>query len=204
MRSSTALGLNIRDTNVAARYSVICLVRIYDSTNRHTRPRLCAINFFRCKVGLSHQKTRAYSRRTVELDDAGYRHNPVKASRHASSRTITASEVRDWFGKSPKSQRGNAQYREIATFLTKIRWPSDVGGLLGPQPPAAKLLLETMPAMLRHWKGQLWAPETRGGQPATNHPASWANPDKRPRRDHHPRGRFDTPRVFLVTYLLQK
>jgi hypothetical protein len=28
---------------------------------------------------------------------------------------------------------------------------------------AAKLLLETTPAMLRHWDGLQWAPETRGG-----------------------------------------
>jgi hypothetical protein len=108
---------------------------------------------------------------------------PVKASRHASSRTITATEVRAWFGKSRKSRLGDAQYREIAAYLTKIRWPTDVDGLLGPQPPtdklesndywdfdaafaAAKLLLESMPAMLRHWNGLLWAPETRGGHPA--------------------------------------
>jgi hypothetical protein len=109
---------------------------------------------------------------------------PVKARRHASSRTITATEVRDWFGKSRQSLLGNAQYREIAAYLTKIRWPSDTGPLFQPCPvatesdesdrywdfdaafDAAKLLLESMPAMLRHWNGLLWAPETRGGHPA--------------------------------------
>jgi hypothetical protein len=115
--------------------------------------------------------------------DLVYRHTPVKASHHAASRTITATEVRDWFGKSRKSRLGNAQYREIGAFLTKIRWPSDAGGLLGPQPStveiepdiywdfdaafdAATLLLDNLPAMLRHWNGLLWAPETRGGHPA--------------------------------------
>lgn len=109
---------------------------------------------------------------------------PVKAARHASSRIITAAEVRDWFGKSRKSLLGDTQYREIAAFLTKIRWPSDTGPLFQPCPvvvetdeadrywdfdaafAAAKLLLESMPAMLRHWNGLLWAPETRGGHPA--------------------------------------
>ena len=104
----------------------------------------------------------------------------MKTSHHAASRTITANEVRDWFGKSPKAQLGGTHYRTIAAYLTKIRWPSDAGGLLGPQPStvkivpddywdfkaatdAAKLLLDTMPAMLRHWDGLRWAPETRGG-----------------------------------------
>jgi hypothetical protein len=99
------------------------------------------------------------------------------------SRTITAAEVRDWFGKNPKSRLGNAQHREIAAYLTKLRWPSDAGGLLGPRPStveigtddywdfdaatdAAKLLLESLPAMHRHWNGLLWAPETRGGYAA--------------------------------------
>lgn len=109
---------------------------------------------------------------------------PVKAARRASSRTITATEVRAWFGKSRKSQLGNAQYREIAAYLTKIRWPSDTGPHFQPCPvatesdesdrywdfvaafDAAKLLLESLPAMLRHWNGLKWAPETRGGHPA--------------------------------------
>ena len=90
---------------------------------------------------------------------------PLKDSRHASSRTIAATEVRAWFGKSRKSRLGEAQYRKIAAYLTKIRWPTDVGGLLGPQPPtvetesndywdfdaafaATKLLLESMPAIV--------------------------------------------------------
>ena len=107
----------------------------------------------------------------------------MKNSQHA-SRTITAAEVRGWFGSSPKSRLGATQYREIAAYLTKIRWPSDTGPLFQPCPvavepdeadrywdfgaafAAAKLLLESMPAMLRHWNGLLWAPETRGAHPA--------------------------------------
>ena len=105
---------------------------------------------------------------------------PVKASRGAAWRTITADEVRDWFGKSTRSRLGEAQYRHIADYLTKIRWPSDPDEPLGsPAPPnnsepdeywnfnaatdAAKLLLESFPGMLTHWQGLLWAPETRGG-----------------------------------------
>jgi len=107
----------------------------------------------------------------------------LKNSRRA-SRIISAAEVRDWFGPSPEAELGNAQYREIAAYLTKIRWPSDTGPLFQPCPvatesdesdrywdfdavfDAAKSLHDTLPAMLRHWDGLLWAPETAGGHPA--------------------------------------
>lgn len=99
-------------------------------------------------------------------------------------RTIAAAEVEGWFGKSNRSQLGDAQYREIAAQLTKWRWPSDPinpSNTLSSDEAeigystywdfkaaidAAKLLLDSMPAMLRHWDGLQWAPETRGGYPA--------------------------------------
>jgi hypothetical protein len=103
------------------------------------------------------------------------------------SRKITAAEVKQWFGNSKKARLRPTQYEEIATCLTKYRWPSDP-----PAPPdapwlpkiieadseadrwwdfqgttaAAKLLLQSAPAMIEHWKGLLWAPETRGGYEA--------------------------------------
>jgi hypothetical protein len=100
------------------------------------------------------------------------------------SRTITAAEVRDWFGKSPESRLGNAQYCDIAAYLTRLKWPSDP--MRRPSSrrsadetiesdaywdfkaatDAAKLLRESIPAMLTHWNGLLWAPETRGGYAA--------------------------------------
>jgi hypothetical protein len=95
-------------------------------------------------------------------------------------RTITASEVKSWFGNLSKSQLGRAQYRDIAANLTRLKWPSDPIDLPDSQSSndeiennvywdfkaafdAAKLLLKTTPAMLRHWDGLQWAPETRGG-----------------------------------------
>lgn len=106
--------------------------------------------------------------------------SPTKASRK-----INATEVKQWFGNSSKAQLRPAQYDEIATRLTKFRWPSDP-----PAPPdspwlpkiietdpdrywdfqattqAAKTLLDSVPAMLSHWAGLRWAPETRGGYDA--------------------------------------
>lgn len=99
------------------------------------------------------------------------------------SRTITAAEIRAWIGKSRKSRLGNAQYREIAAYLTKLRWPCDSNSIPASWPSsveiesddywninaatdAAKSLLESIPAMLTHWNGLLWAPETRGGYAA--------------------------------------
>jgi hypothetical protein len=98
------------------------------------------------------------------------------------SRTITATEVQEWIGKSSKSMLGKAQFREIAAGLTSYRWPVDP-----PPPPgspwvpreietdpnrwwdfeaareAAKTLLKSAPAMLSHWEGQRWASQSRGG-----------------------------------------
>jgi hypothetical protein len=109
----------------------------------------------------------------------------VKISHAKASRTITAAEVREWFGDSSKSKLDEAQYRGIAAGLTKFRWPADP-----PDPPgspwlpkkseadlnrwwdfkgttdAAKLLFDSVPLMLLHWEGLLWAPETRGGYDA--------------------------------------
>jgi len=109
----------------------------------------------------------------------------VKISRAKESRTITAAEVREWFGNSGKSKLDEAQYSEIAAGLTKFRWSGDP-----PPPPdspwipkeiesdpnrwwdfraatdAAKLLMGSVPPMLSHWDGQRWAPETRGGYDA--------------------------------------
>ncbi len=77
---------------------------------------------------------------------------------------------------------GEAQFRKIAVGLTRFKWPAD------PAPPpgsawvpreietdlnrwwdfeavteAAKTLLRNAPAMLSHWEGQRWAPQTRNG-----------------------------------------
>lgn len=94
------------------------------------------------------------------------------------SRTITAVETRKWLerlGASPN----DALCDDVAGRLTKIRWPSD------PTSPAAGCDDETdqwwdfqaaikaantlnaaFPAMLSHWDGLQWAPETRGGYEA--------------------------------------
>ena len=110
----------------------------------------------------------------------------MKFSPGKAARTITADEVAEWFGKSRRARLGQAQYRKLAAYLTKLRWPDDP-----PDPPdspwlvketietgpdpwwnfseaanAAKVLNESIPAMLRHWTGLLWAPETRGGYAA--------------------------------------
>jgi hypothetical protein len=105
----------------------------------------------------------------------------VKKPHIEPTRTITAAEVRGWFGDSSCE----VQYSEIAAFLTKCRWPSDP-----PPPPdapwlpkiiesgsndcwdfkaatdAAKTLRDSVPAMLSHWEGLRWAPETREGYEA--------------------------------------
>jgi hypothetical protein len=101
------------------------------------------------------------------------------------SRTITATEVEGWVGKSRNSKIGKVQFHEIAAGLTRLRWPSD------PEPPpgsnsfenealvvesydgnlwdfsavtaAAKTLLKNAPAMLSFWEEQRWAPQTREG-----------------------------------------
>ena len=100
------------------------------------------------------------------------------------SRTITATEVKEWFGTSRKARLNDTQYIEIAAVLTKFTWH---GELPLPQSPgfverievdrdrwwdfrgsadAAKLLLQSAPAMIEHWKGQQWAPKTRDGYEA--------------------------------------
>ena len=107
----------------------------------------------------------------------------MKISRAKESRTITAAEIREWFGNSGKSKLDEAQYSEIAAGLTKFRWPADP-----PPPPDSrwipkeieadpnrwwdfraatdKLLMGSVLPMLSHWEGQRWAPETRGGYDA--------------------------------------
>ena len=100
------------------------------------------------------------------------------------SRTITAAEVKGWFGKSSKWRPGHAQYCDIAAQLTKWKWPCDPESLFDPRSAVAmnidndrywdfkaaidavKVLIESMPKMLRHWDGLQWAPETRDGYPA--------------------------------------
>jgi hypothetical protein len=98
------------------------------------------------------------------------------------NRTITATEVQEWVGKSSKSVMGKAQFGEIAAGLTRFKWPADpppppgspwVTKEIEPDPnrwwdfeavtEAAKTLLKNAPAMLSHWEGQRWASETRGG-----------------------------------------
>jgi hypothetical protein len=91
-----------------------------------------------------------------------------------SCRTITTDDVRVWFGKSPKSKLKEAQYCELAAFLTRCRWPGDP-----PDPPdspwlvriieddqeqwwdfkgvsqAARNLLESMPQIVSCWETRL-------------------------------------------------
>lgn len=106
----------------------------------------------------------------------------MKLSQRTASRTITGAEVESWFGTSSKSRLDRKQYCGIAAYLTKIRWPSGPDNVLDPQPAkvetepdkywdfaafdAAKLLHKSLPAILSHWAGLLWAPETHGGYPA--------------------------------------
>jgi hypothetical protein len=106
----------------------------------------------------------------------------MKTSHPEISREITAAEVKEWFGGSKISTIGGDQCRKIATGLTKLRWPGDP-----PPPPrsrgiskesepdphlwwdfdavaeAAMTLLKNCPAMLSHWEGQRWAPQTCDG-----------------------------------------
>ena len=105
----------------------------------------------------------------------------VKNSQEA-SRTITASEVKQWFGSSGKAQLRSAQYGTIAAGITKLYWPSDPPPL--PDSPwlpkvdtepddrwwdfrattaAAKTLRDSIPKMLAFQHGLHWAPETREG-----------------------------------------
>ncbi len=103
-------------------------------------------------------------------------------SAQTTDRTIKAAEVKTWFGKSRQAQLADAQYSEIAARLTQYRWKNDPPD--DPNSPwlpkltkaddrewwdfkasleAAKTLLESAPAMLRHWESlQKW-PATRDG-----------------------------------------
>jgi hypothetical protein len=104
----------------------------------------------------------------------------VTISSANSSRTITLSEVRDWFGKSKKLQLGRGQCSKIAARLTRLRWPSDSPTPTDTFDPeimegywdfdnatkAAKTLLEHVPAMLSHWKSLRPTAESRAGYEA--------------------------------------
>jgi hypothetical protein len=96
------------------------------------------------------------------------------------NRTITAAEVEKWVGKSSKSKMGEVQFHEIAAGLTRFRWPNDPPKRFANEArvvdsdgspfwdftavtAAAKTLLKNAPAMLSHWEGQRWAPQTRDG-----------------------------------------
>jgi hypothetical protein len=98
-------------------------------------------------------------------------------------RTITPAEIQIWFGNSKNaSSLTQAQYSEIAAHLTRCRWPSDPPAPgKSPRFPrmiehdsnkfwdfkaaidAMTTLRDSIPAMLSHWEGQQWAPETRQG-----------------------------------------
>ncbi len=107
----------------------------------------------------------------------------VKISRAKESRTITAAEIREWFGNSGKLKLNEAQYGEIAAGLTKFRWPADPPSPAGShwipkeiesdpnrwwdfRAATDELLMGSVLPMLSHWEGQRWAPETRGGYDA--------------------------------------
>jgi hypothetical protein len=96
------------------------------------------------------------------------------------SHSITAAEVKAWFGQRSNARLNENQYRAIAKKLNKLKWfgepikrgtkPSrntdrywDFSAAI----KAAKLLLDAMPAMKTHWRALTWAPQTREGYPAT-------------------------------------
>lgn len=107
---------------------------------------------------------------------------PEMKSTQTTDRTITTADVKTWFGRSRQAQLADAQYEEIAARLTRFRWkndpPDDPNSPWLPKPiktddkewwdfkaslEAAKTLLESAPAMLRHWESlQKW-PATRDG-----------------------------------------
>jgi hypothetical protein len=105
----------------------------------------------------------------------------LEASHADDRRTITAAEVKTWFGNSRKLSSKPEKYSEIATRLTRLRWPGDPP----PAPKAdlksrtrsksssgfwnfdaateaAKRLHSFLPAMILHWQDSPeWSPETR-------------------------------------------
>jgi hypothetical protein len=96
------------------------------------------------------------------------------------SHTISAAEVKAWFGHHAKARLNETQYGVIAEKLNKFRWPTDPVERTAQASPdvdrywdfrgahkAAKLLLAAMPKMKRHWQALTWAPETREGYSAT-------------------------------------
>jgi hypothetical protein len=95
-------------------------------------------------------------------------------------RTITPAEIKLWFGNSSKASLSETQYSEIAARLTKCRWPSDPpsdarfqGTIVEDNSndfwdsqaatKSAKMLRDSIPAMLSHWERLRWASETRAG-----------------------------------------
>ena len=98
-------------------------------------------------------------------------------------RPIIATEVMEWRGSSSRctSIITDAQCATIANKLTLMRWPTDritTGKPVTAATPAneywdfdratnaARALLGDVPAMLGHWEGLLWAPNTAGDYPA--------------------------------------
>ncbi len=92
-------------------------------------------------------------------------------------------EVKSWFENFSQAHLSHAQYSDIAVCLTKWRWPSDqpdAGGSPSidtdsdPESwwdfrgasDSAKMLLDSIPAMLSHWEGLRGAPQTRDGYEA--------------------------------------
>jgi hypothetical protein len=113
-----------------------------------------------------------------------------QAEPDSAQRTITLAEVTKWFENCHKPRPSDAICNEVAERLTKMRWPNDIGPPYVPPPPkppnwpkrrkwpppvrnddawwdfqgatdAAKMLLNSIPAMLAHLDGLRWAPETR-------------------------------------------
>jgi hypothetical protein len=113
----------------------------------------------------------------LPFEHHGLQVDALEIPRTIGSRTITATEVESWFGRSKKLQLRPEKYGEIAAGLTKMRWPSDrpaakVRSNLGinqksarsfwdfeAATKAAKTLLDDMPAMLSHWQEPEWSPE---------------------------------------------
>lgn len=94
--------------------------------------------------------------------------------------TISAAEVKAWFGPRAKGRLEETQYALIAQKLNRFTWPTDPAKRRAQASPevdhywdfpaatkAAKFLLAAMPAMKRHWHALTWAPQTRRGYPAT-------------------------------------
>jgi hypothetical protein len=105
------------------------------------------------------------------------------SARNVASRTISAIEVREWFGAS-KSHPNDEWCDKLAASFTRMLWSGEKSPAEAPWLPrivepeidrawdpkaaidAATALHACLPSMLLHWEGLQWAAETRGGHDA--------------------------------------